>query len=465
MFATADAQPRISRSQLSPASIIRISIDPIVVIGTLFASTLAWGEALDAPYLLLALIVFSLIFPGRAPVSTSPAALAREIFQNWLVLVLILVFFGYAMHYLTVFPLPVIGTWVVAVPVLLFAAHLALPAVLPRMLAFEGIAHTAVIAGANDLGKKLAKSLNASPVTGMRVIGAFDDRHAERLGDNEGLPLLGNLGALAEYVKAHNVDIIYISLPMASQPRILKLLNELRDTTASIYFAPDIFLSDLIQARMDMVQGIPVVAVCETPFYGINGLIKRASDIVIAILALLVLAPLLTVIAIGVKLSSPGSVLFTQRRYGLDGKQIIVYKFRSMTVSEDGGEIRQATRNDNRVTRFGAFLRRTSLDELPQFVNVLQGRMSVVGPRPHAVAHNETYRKLINGYMVRHKVKPGITGWAQVNGLRGETDTVEKMKARIEHDLAYLRNWSLRLDLLIILRTVLVLLRGHRNAY
>ena len=162
--------------------------------------------------------------------------------------------------------------------------------------------------------------------------------------------------------------------------------------------------------------------------------------------------------------SSPGPVLFRQRRYGLDGKEILVYKFRSMTVMEDGLDVPQATRNDQRVTPFGSFLRRTSLDELPQFINVLQGRMSIVGPRPHAVAHNEMYRKLIKGYMVRHKVKPGITGWAQVNGLRGETESLDKMKRRIDFDLEYLRNWSLKLDLMIIMRTLLIVLKD-RNAY
>src|SRR5678809_1392023 len=251
---------------------------------------------------------------------------------------------------------------------------------------------------------------------------------------------------------------------MASQPRILKLLEDLRDTTASIYFVPDIFVSDLIQARVDSLGGLPVVAVCETPFYGFNGAVKRLSDVVFAGLILTLIAPLLLAIAIGVKRSSPGPVLFKQRRYGVDGRKIVVYKFRSMTVAEDGDVVRQATRNDSRITPFGAFLRRSSLDELPQFINVLQGRMSVVGPRPHAIAHNELYRKLIRGYMIRHKVKPGITGLAQVNGCRGETDTVDKMKARIELDLAYLRNWSLLLDLQIILKTVVVVLR-KQNAY
>ncbi|MGH8742364.1 MAG: undecaprenyl-phosphate glucose phosphotransferase, partial [Burkholderiales bacterium] len=241
-------------------------------------------------------------------------------------------------------------------------------------------------------------------------------------------------------------------------------LEDLRDSTASIYFVPDIFVFDLIQARVDSIGDLPVVAVCETPFYGFNGMLKRVSDLLFALVILLLISPIMLAIALGVKLSSPGPVLFRQRRYGVDGRKIVVYKFRTMTVAEDGDLVRQATRNDSRITPFGAFLRRTSLDELPQFINVLQGRMSVVGPRPHAVAHNELYRKLIRGYMIRHKVRPGITGLAQVNGFRGETDTVEKMQARIEYDLAYLRGWTLLLDLQIVLKTVVVVLR-KQNAY
>jgi putative colanic acid biosynthesis UDP-glucose lipid carrier transferase len=238
----------------------------------------------------------------------------------------------------------------------------------------------------------------------------------------------------------------------------------LRDTTTSIYFVPDQFVTELIQCRMSSVVDIPVVAVCETPFVGLNGLLKRLSDIIISFAALLLLAPVLLTIALLVRLGSPGPAIFRQRRYGLDGEEINVYKFRSMRVEENGAQIKQAKRNDSRVTRLGAILRRTSLDELPQLVNVLQGRMSLVGPRPHAVAHNELYRKLIKGYMVRHKVRPGITGWAQVNGLRGETDTVEKMAARIRYDLDYLRNWSLRLDIHILFKT-LVLVANDKQAY
>ena len=253
------------------------------------------------------------------------------------------------------------------------------------------------------------------------------------------------------------------ALPIC-QPRILQLLDELRDTTVSIYFVPDFFMTDLIQARLDDLGGLPVVAVCESPFTGINGLFKQVSDFLMAALILVLISPLMIAIAIAIKLTSPGPVLFRQHRYGLDGERIVVYKFRSMSVCENGDTVIQARANDNRVTPLGAFLRRTSLDELPQFINVLQGRMSVVGPRPHAVAHNETYRKLIKGYMIRHKVRPGITGWAQVNGCRGETETLDKMKRRIDFDLEYLRRWSFLLDLRIILRTI-GLMRRDPNAY
>jgi putative colanic acid biosynthesis UDP-glucose lipid carrier transferase len=215
---------------------------------------------------------------------------------------------------------------------------------------------------------------------------------------------------------------------------------------------------------MRNMDGVPVVSLLESPFVGLNGLVKRLTDIVLASLILILIAPVLLVVAIGVKLGSPGPVIFRQRRNGLDGDEIVVYKFRSMRVMENGPQVTQATKGDPRVTPFGAFIRRTSLDELPQFVNVLQGRMSIVGPRPHAVAHNEQYRPIIRSYMVRHKVKPGITGWAQVNGCRGETDVVEKMAARVHYDLEYLRNWSLGLDLRIIARTVRQML-FDRSAY
>jgi putative colanic acid biosysnthesis UDP-glucose lipid carrier transferase len=452
---------RLLHSQPGALALAHAAVDPAVAIATLGAAVTFFGGRFDGACLILALLVFAMTFPGSlARPSEGAGELMLDIVTGWAAIVALLLLLGWASRTLGAFDPRVLLTWALATPAALFAAHRLLPRLLPRLLAAEGAQKTALVAGANDLGRRLAERIGTSPLLGQRFVGYFDDRAGDRIRED----VLGPIGALADYVRAHSIDVIYIALPMASQPRILKLLEELRDTTASIYFVPDIFVFDLIQARVDSIGDLPVVAVCETPFFGVNGMVKRASDYVLAALILALISPVLLAIAAGVKLSSPEPVLFKQRRYGVDGREIVVYKFRSMTVAEDGAVVTQATKNDARVTRFGAFLRRSSLDELPQFINVLQGRMSVVGPRPHAVAHNELYRKLIRGYMIRHKVRPGITGLAQVNGFRGETETVEKMKARIEYDLAYLRGWSLLLDLQIILKTVVVVLR-KQNAY
>jgi putative colanic acid biosysnthesis UDP-glucose lipid carrier transferase len=461
-----ETRTRLARSQPGAAALVLAVVDPAVAISVLVAACAAFGGGFDGATLILALLVFAMTFPGSFARDSSVRAgeLMLDIMTGWLAIVGLLLLLGWASSTLGAFDQRAILAWALATPAALFAAHRLLPRLLPRVLAAEGMRKTAVIAGANELGRKLAARIRGNPMLGTRVAGFFDDRGPGRLQELAGADNLGPLARLADYARAQRVDVIYIALPMASQPRILKLLEDLRDTTASIYFVPDIFVFDLIQARVDSIGNLPVVAVCESPFYGFNGLLKRVSDLVLATGILLLISPLMLAIAAGIKLSSPGPVLFRQRRYGVDGRKIVVYKFRSMTVAEDGDVVRQATRNDSRITRFGAFLRRTSLDELPQFINVLQGRMSVVGPRPHAVAHNEQYRKLIRGYMIRHKVRPGITGLAQVNGWRGETETVEKMKGRIEYDLHYLRNWSLLLDLQIILKTIVVVLR-KQNAY
>ena len=445
--------------QLAPAALVRVALDPLVSVGSLLVSTFALRTSFEGPYLILALIVFSLTFPGSSPKAAGAASVAAEVLTNWLLIVALLLLIGWTTRTLFFFDQRVLVGWVLLTPVALFAAHLLMPVLLPRLLAVEGVRRTAVIAGAGGLGRTLARRIEENPDLGIHLAGYFDDRTPARMSHAGPGVILGSLDKLPEFVKTSHVDLIYITLPMASQPRLYELLEELHDSTASIYFAPDIFLFDLIQARMDTVGDMPVIAVCETPFYGINGLVKRASDVLLAAVILVLVSPLMLAITLGIKLTSPGPVLFRQRRYGIDGREIVVYKFRTMTVLEDGGVIPQATSNDRRVTRLGAFLRRTSLDELPQFINVLQGRMSVVGPRPHAVAHNEMYRKLIRGYMIRHKVKPGITGLAQVNGMRGETDRLDKMAKRIEYDLAYLRNWSLWLDLRIVLGTIPVVLK------
>lgn len=312
------------------------------------------------------------------------------------------------------------------------------------------------IAGARDLGVSLAQTINQTPSMGLKLIGFFDDRQpagARPLATQSHL-VLGNLDSLVDAARKGKFDVIYITLPMRAESRIKDLVDKLADTTVSVYLVPDFFMFSLMNTSLGQVGDLPTVSIHETPFYGVDGWIKRVEDIVLSIAILALIAIPMLVIATAVKMTSSGPAIFKQRRYGLQGQEIMVYKFRTMTVCEDGDAVCQATKEDDRITPLGRFLRRTSLDELPQFINVLQGRMSIVGPRPHAVAHNEMYRKLINGYMLRHKVKPGITGWAQINGHRGETETVDKMQARIEHDLEYIRNWSLWLDLKIVFMTV-----------
>ena len=444
-------------------------LDPFMVWGLLILVAWLYGETFTGYYLVLMIITFfisSYVYEQTHIYHSwrngKLLAYIRDTFIGWGIIIGILLFIGYATKLSYRYSGQVILTWFIVTPLALIASHLAVRTI-ANSLRKGGEARSVVIVGANDTGLQLAERIQEYPYLLMEVRGYFDDRDESR-SPASNMPLLGGVSDVAAYVREHGIQMIFISLPMSAQPRIRELLDNLHDSTASIYFLPDVYIFDLMQARFDNVGGVPVVAICETPFYGVDSVVKNMSDVVLAFLILVLLSPVMLCIALAVKLTSPGPAVFKQRRYGLNGEEIVVYKFRSMTVSEDGAQIVQAQKDDPRITRVGAFLRRTSLDELPQFINVLQGRMSIVGPRPHAVAHNELYRKLIRGYMLRHKVKPGITGWAQVNGLRGETQDLEKMQARIEHDLHYLQNWSIWLDLWIIMRTMWVVLRRD-NAY
>lgn len=445
--------------------IIEALLDPIVTVFTLWAIAIYLEGTLPPAYLILSIIIFSVSYPGKSKVQRSSWQIVRDTLLGWSLFSLLFLAFGQITHSIDLFPYEAILLCIFLTPILQLAANFGLRTLAPALVKLQGPAKRAIIAGMNEQGLILADRLAQSEYEAIELKGFFEDRSGDRIPKSQHA-ILGKLDELSTFAKDNDIHIIYLSLPMASQPRVLKLLDDLKDTTASIYFVPDIFLTDLVQSRVSEVDGVPVVAVCESPFTGFPGLVKRLADIILSVLILIPTLPILALIAIGVKLSSPGPVIFKQRRYGLDGKEILIYKFRSMSVCEDGSTISQAQKDDSRTTPFGAFLRKTSLDELPQLMNVLQGRMSVVGPRPHAVAHNEMYRKLIKGYMIRHKVKPGITGWAQVNGLRGETETLHKMQARIDYDIEYLRNWSMRFDLHIILKTIwVVLLNKQKNVY
>ena len=442
----------LGRSHIFTA--IEAALDPVIFVFSLWALALYFEGAVAPGYLILSVIVFSLTFPGTSQLRLPIRKVLFNVAFQWLWIAGLLLLTGFATGYFYEFSMRVLGNWLWLAPVSQIAGHLTLRLVAPQLLKLQGPPLAAVIVGVNDQGVSLARQIAGSAYSGIELRGFFDDRSEERRSAGGDYAVIGKIDDLPEYVKKHRVQSIYLSLPMASRPRILQILDGLKDTTASIYFVPDMFITDLIQGRSDSVCGVTVISVCDTPFRGANRALKRISDVVLSALILLAIFPIMLVIGLMVKFESPGPIIFRQRRYGLDGDEIVVYKFRSMAVTEDGSVIEQARKNDMRLTRLGAFLRETSLDELPQFLNVLQGRMSIVGPRPHAVAHNELYRKVIKGYMVRHKVRPGITGWAQVNGQRGETDTLDKMQARIDFDLDYLRNWSLQLDFFIIFKTI-----------
>ncbi|MHB1949555.1 MAG: undecaprenyl-phosphate glucose phosphotransferase [Gammaproteobacteria bacterium] len=324
-----------------------------------------------------------------------------------------------------------------------------------------------IIIGAGELGESLAQKMQQALWTGFRIIAILDDDAAHKPRQIAGIPVIQVPADISSYVTKmpEALDEIWLALPLGAENRVKELLHELRHHTLSIRFVLDIFGMGLLNHSIMDLAGFPTLNLNSSPMVGMNRLVKAIEDRILAALILVLISPLLCLIALGVKLTSRGPVLFKQLRHGWDGRIIEIYKFRTMVEhAEEDGKVTQAKSDDHRVTLFGRFLRQTSLDELPQFINVLQGRMSIVGPRPHAVSHNEFYKESIKAYMQRHKVKPGITGWAQVNGWRGETQTLDKMQKRVEYDLFYIENWSLMFDLKIILLTFF---QGfiHKNAY
>jgi putative colanic acid biosynthesis UDP-glucose lipid carrier transferase len=357
----------------------------------------------------------------------------------------------------------VILVWSASVPVAFFIWRLLARKLISPRIMQSGRMPKTVIVGAGELGNKVRKVLQGSPWLGFKFIGHYDDRQApgRTVCDKD---IIGDFRQMMYDAKQGGFDVVFIALPIVAQVRIKTIIDNFGDTTITVYMVPDFDFTDFARGGWHDFGGLPVVRVFDTPFWGASSVVKRSEDIIIGSLIITLIAIPMLFIALAVKLTSPGPVIFCQKRYGIDGKEISVLKFRSMQVMEEIEDVKQAQLGDQRVTPLGAILRKTSLDELPQFFNVLAGSMSIVGPRPHAVSHNETYRKHIHGYMLRHKVKPGITGWAQINGWRGETDTIYKMEKRIEHDLWYLNNWSLWLDIKTIFLTISKGFTG-KNAY
>jgi putative colanic acid biosynthesis UDP-glucose lipid carrier transferase len=461
-----------SRTSLQLALLegLRIFFAPAIAVAMLALTTQLLDVRFTDPYIALAIITGLLCWiflsreqPRRNGFFPSGLTVVGRISVGWLAVIMVLLFIGYATKTSHIFSRRALFLWFIATPPVLAAAALLLRQWFRATVVSSRHARHAVIVGASQMSRELARVIRERPELGLKLLALLDTNGRPAPSSDSASAQEADREAIRDYVNAHRIDVVFLTLPH-DPTRTTQIIDELRDTTASVYLIPDLSVFDLIQARSDDIHGVPVIALCESPFQGLQGAAKRATDIAFATSLLVLASPIMIAIAIAIGCTSRGHVIFKQHRYGLDGERITVYKFRTMTVSENGGRVVQARRDDDRVTPLGRFLRRSSLDELPQLINVLQGRMSLVGPRPHAVAHNEEYRRLISGYMVRHKVAPGMTGLAQVNGCRGETRTLDDMKRRVHYDLEYIRHWCWVLDIKILFRTFKLLVKD-KHAY
>ncbi|NOH79904.1 undecaprenyl-phosphate glucose phosphotransferase [Vibrio sp. RE86] len=397
------------------------------------------------------------LYKGTSSYSTSEHL--SRIGASWIKSILCILLLAFFSKWSHVHSRVVITMWMVAVPLALLGVRVLSRNLVKLHYKKYSYKQKAIIVGQTSAGVKLALDIQQTQSNIQKIIGFYDDRTAARNVDVDqlratGLKLEGTIAQALELAKTRKVKHVYIAISTWQSERVQNIVRQFSDTTAHVYLVPDINTFEPMQARWRSIGGSPTISIQDTPFYGFSSIVKRVQDIVLSSIIITLISPVLVLVAFGVRLSSPGPIIFKQNRYGLDGKEIKVWKFRSMSVMDNGAVVKQATKNDARVTKFGRFIRKTSLDELPQFINVLQGRMSIVGPRPHAVAHNEEYRQIVDKYMLRHKVKPGITGLAQISGYRGEIDTLEKMEKRIEYDLKYIQHWSLFLDIKIVFLTI-----------
>ncbi len=422
-----------------------------------------WLDIWYSEYLQVAVFALGLFFLFTIVLNTykSGTSMRRRIYlypflTPWAGTVFLLLLVSVGTQSADNFSRKIVMAWFVAVPVLMALWRLLYGLVLyPKIYHKLKRIRTALL-GDHESINDIARYLEETPYLATELIGNYDDRLPGNVRKGKlDFPYIGSFSQCIQDAHDNKFDLVYICMPLFAQDRVDGLIKSFSDTTVSVsYIFPTELFINVLRPTLQSISGHYAVGVFESPHTGLNSDVKRMEDIVLGSIILLLITLPMIVIAALIKVTSPGPILFKQHRYGLSGKEFVMYKFRSMTTADDGDEIKQAVRHDTRVTALGKFLRKTSLDELPQFINVLKGEMSIVGPRPHAVAHNEEFRKLIPGYMLRHKVKPGITGLAQVMGFRGETDTCDKMEGRVRYDLEYIQNWNVRLDLKIIFLTL-----------
>jgi Undecaprenyl-phosphate glucose phosphotransferase len=384
---------------------------------------------------------------------------------SWSIIVLGLIVAGFFFKVSSDFSRLWVGVWFAAALAAMVLVRGALWLRARQWVAQGRLARNVAIVGGGELGMRLIAALRRRDEEAINIIGVFDDRGGARVA---GAPKIGSIDDLVTYSRYNRVDQIVVALPWAAEARITQLLQKLRMLPVDISLSPDLVGIRVSHSGFAHLGGVPLLTVCKKPLADWHSVIKTIEDRTLAIGLLVFLLPLFGLVALTIKLSSPGPIFFRQKRYGFNNHPIAVYKFRTMYhhMRDENAE-RLATRGDPRITRVGAFLRKTSIDELPQLFNVLKGEMSIIGPRPHAMsakAADRLYEHVVAEYAARHRVKPGITGWAQVKGWRGETDTIEKIQKRVEHDLYYIENWSFAFDVKILILTFFALLKAD-NAY
>jgi len=463
-------KPGLIRQHTNSLSLLFRVIDSALIIAAIALTAELFGLPWDAHLFnvgLISVISFWLIAEMHQLYrSWRSIRFIQQVFTTalaWFSSILVMLTLAFFFRSADVFPREAALFWFLIVFVLLVGWRLVYRRGLYILRSNNFNTRSALIIGTNESAIALANEFKFNPRHGIKVIGFFDDREPSRLDPN--VEVQGRVDDALALAKAARVDNVYISLPLNAEARTQEFLERFSDTTANVYLIPNFYVYNLLFSRWQEVGDVMTLSVFDSPHVSVNGWMKRIEDLVLSSILIVILAIPLLLVAIAIRATSRGPVIFKQYRYGLDGKPFKVFKFRTMTTTDNGPVVKQATQNDARITPLGRFLRRTSIDELPQIFNVFLGTMSLVGPRPHAVAHNEEYRKLIKGYMLRHKVRPGITGWAQINGFRGETDTLEKMQGRIKYDLEYIHRWSLWFDFKILFLTLYRSRQINSNAY
>lgn len=458
---------RLNQSYQNTARLLQILLDYVVVLGLFYLHTVLKVGEFASSYRILMVVIFlvmGFIYQAMGVYNFSGSLFGKvyALGKAWLITLMTLILIGFVTKTSTIYSREIILAWGVTAFVGQCLTYLL---VLWIQSHYQSAPSLALLVGADMLGSHLAKNINRNPWLNEHIVGVLEDNvQLSEKWNSKDIPVLGTLQNLQDLLDKKDIKRVYLALPLDQAGLIKPIYKTLVEQNIDVIWAPDIFGINLMNHNVKEIAGVPLICLSETPLIGSSAFIKRALDLVLTSVGMIFVLPFMGLVALAIKLTSRGPVIFKQQRHGWDGEIITIYKFRSMYLhDEDKGQLSQATKQDDRVTPVGKFIRRTSLDELPQLFNVLKGEMSLVGPRPHALVHNVQYQQQINAYMTRHRVKPGISGLAQVNGYRGETCELEQMETRVRYDLAYINNWSILLDLQILFKTAFVLL--GKNAY